>query len=132
MVGIMRLFILAGIAFASAAWAQSADPTRPPANWMAPLDGASADGSGHADALRLQSVLMPHGGRPVAVIGGKTVVLGGKVGGATLIRLNEHEAVLQGADGVTRLYLTPDVQKQMIVMPAAGKAGKSGHVKGLP
>jgi MSHA biogenesis protein MshK len=112
--------------------AQSADPTRPPANWMAQAEGAVDGGDGAAGALRLQSVLMPQGGRPVAVIGGKTVVLGGKLGGATLVRLNEREAVLQGADGVTHLYLTPDVQKQMIMTPAAGKAAKAGQVKGLP
>lgn len=132
MAGLMRLLILACIAFCSAAHAQSADPTRPPANWLAPQEGAAGDGDGNAGGLRLQSVLMPQGGRPVAVIGGKTVPLGGKLGGATLIRLNEREAVLQGVDGVTHLYLTPDVQKQMIVMPAAGKAAKSGQVKGLP
>lgn len=132
MVGVMRLLALACIAFGSAAFAQSADPTRPPANWMAPAEGAATGGDGTAGGLRLQSVLMPQGGKPVAVIGGKTVVLGGKLGGATLVRLNEREAVLQGADGVTHLYLTPDVQKQMIVMPAVGKTAKSGQVKGLP
>lgn len=132
MVGAMRLFVLLGIAFCPAVMAQSADPTRPPANWMAQAEGAVDGGDGAAGALRLQSVLMPQGGRPVAVIGGKTVVLGGKLGGATLVRLNEREAVLQGADGVTHLYLTPDVQKHMIVTPAAGKAAKAGQVKGLP
>lgn len=128
----MRLLALACIAFGSAAFAQSADPTRPPASWMAPAEGVATGGDGMAGGLRLQSVLMPQGGKPVAVIGGKTVVLGGKLGGATLVRLNEREAVLQGADGVTHLYLTPDVQKQMIVMPAVGKTAKSGQVKGLP
>lgn len=128
----MRLLVLACIAFSSLACAQSADPTRPPANWLAPPEGGASAGDGMAGGLRLQSVLMPHSGKPVAVIGGKTVALGGKLGGATLVRLNEREAVLQGADGVTHLYLTPDVQKQMIVMPAAGKTAKSGQVKGLP
>jgi MSHA biogenesis protein MshK len=66
------------------------------------------------------------------VIGGKTVALGGQVGAATLVRLNEREAVLQGADGVTHLYLTPDVEKQMIETPKPRKTGKSGLVKGLP
>lgn len=123
----MRLTVLALLVFTSAALAQSADPTRPPANWLAPMDGQTQSGDG--GGMRLQSVLMRQGGRPVAVIGGKTVTLGGKIGEATLVRLNEGEAVLQGADGVTHLYLTPDVQKQMIVMP---KPRKAGHVKGLP
>ena len=128
----MRLLALILLVFAPLAVAQTADPTRPPANWVAPADGSETANDASAAGLRLQSVLMPQGGRPVAVIGGKTVALGGKVGGATLIRLNEREAVLQGADGTTRLYLTPDVQKQMIVTPNAGKSAKSGQVKGLP
>lgn len=132
MVGAMRPIALVFLALCSAAHGQSADPTRPPANWMVPAEGAGENAEAGEGGLRLQSVLMPQGGRPVAVIGGKTVALGGKVGGATLIRLNEREAVLQGADGITRLYLTPDVQKQMIVTPAAGKTAKSGQVKGLP
>lgn len=132
MVGAMRLIVLAMLFFASSSFAQSADPTRPPANWFSPIEGGGAVGDGTSGGLRLQSVLMPQGGKPVAVIGGKMVALGGRIDGATLIRLNEHEAVLQGTDGVTHLYLTPDVQKQMIVMPNARKATKAGQVKGLP
>jgi len=66
------------------------------------------------------------------VIGGKTVALGDSIGGAKLVRLNEREAVLQGADGVTHLYLTPDVEKRMIVTPGSRKAGKPGPAKDLP
>jgi len=127
----MKLIAMLFLVFSSATYAQSSDPTRPPANWMVPVEGAGENADAGTGGLRLQSVLMPQGGKPVAVIGGKTVTLGGKLGGATLIRLNEREAVLQGVDGITRLYLTPDVQKQMIVTPAA-KAAKSGQAKGLP
>ncbi|MDP2881521.1 MAG: hypothetical protein Q8N89_08075 [Azonexus sp.] len=128
----MRLMTLALFAVTSTAMAQSADPTRPPAAWLTPVDDAARAAGDAAGGLRLQSVLMPQGGRPVAVIGGKTVALGGRVGGATLVRLNEREAVLQGADGVTHLYLTPDVEKQMIETPKPRKTGKTGPVKGLP
>jgi MSHA biogenesis protein MshK len=127
----MRLIALALFVVTTSALAQSADPTRPPAAWLSPVGEASPAGEA-AGGLRLQSVKMPVGGRPVAVIGGKTVVLGGSLGGATLVRLNEREAVLQGVDGVTHLYLTPDVEKQMIEMPKPRKKGKSGPVKGLP
>ncbi|MDE2440333.1 MAG: MSHA biogenesis protein MshK [Betaproteobacteria bacterium] len=123
----MRLIALALLVSSPVAFAQSADPTRPPANWVAPTESATQSGDG--GSMRLQSVLMPQGGKPVAVISGKTVILGGKVGEATLVRLNEREAVLQGVDGVTHLYLTPDVEKQMIVMPGTRKAGQ---LKGLP
>lgn len=131
MVDPMRLLALALVAISTSALAQSADPTRPPAAWLAPANDARPDGDA-GGGLRLQSVKMPVGGRPVAVIGGKTVALGGHVGEATLVRLNEREAILQGADGVTHLYLTPDVEKQMIETPKPRKAGKSGPVKGLP
>jgi MSHA biogenesis protein MshK len=127
----MRLLLLAFALLASTAHGQTADPTRPPASWLNAADDA-APGAEAAAGFRLQSVLLPQGGRPVAVIGGKTVALGGNVGGATLVRLTEREAVLQGADGVTHLYLTPDVEKQMIVTPKSRKAGKSGPAKDLP
>ena len=131
MVDPMRLILLALLAISGSAMAQSADPTRPPAAWLAPVSDVRPDGE-PAGGLRLQSVKMPVGGRPVAVIGGKTVPLGGQVGGAILVRLNEREAILQGVDGVTHLYLTPDVEKQMIETPKARKSGKPGPVKGLP
>lgn len=127
----MKLILLAIACFSTVAKAQVADPTRPPAAMLSSGGDASAGGEG-APALRLQSVLLPHGGRPVAVIGGRTIALGDSVGGAKLVRLNEREAVLQGADGVTHLYLTPDVEKQMIVTPKPRKAGKSGTAKDLP
>jgi MSHA biogenesis protein MshK len=127
----MRLIFLAWLAFVSSAYAQSNDPTRPPAAWInAPEPGAA--GADAATGSRLQSVLYRPGGRSVAIIGGKTVALGEQVGGARLVRVNEREAVLQGADGVTHLYLTPDVEKQMIVTPKSRKAGKAGPVKDLP
>ena len=123
--------MLAMLFIAAVAQAQTADPTRPPAAWLSPVADARP-GSEGAGPLRLQSVLMRQGGRPVAVIGGKAVALGGHVDGATLVRLNEREAVLQGTDGVTHLYLTPDVEKQMIDTPKPRKTRKSGQVKGLP
>lgn len=133
MADLVRLFGLALLAVVSSAQAQIADPTRPPAAWLAPAPASDAlPGAEGSGGLRLQSVLMRPGGRPVAVIGGKTVTLGGHVGRAKLVRLNEREAVLQGADGVTHLYLTPNVEKQMIDTPKPRQTGKSGPVKGLP
>ncbi|RIX46935.1 MAG: hypothetical protein D3M94_09550 [Rhodocyclales bacterium GT-UBC] len=111
-----------------AAWADS-DPTRPPATWLMQPGG---EGDGSADPFRLQSVLWPQQGKPVAIIGGQVVQIGGKVGGSTLVKLSEHDAVLRGADGITRLYLTPDVEKQMIVAPGLYRKGKSGQGKDLP
>lgn len=131
MVGPMRLISLLLACFSAVAQAQMADPTRPPAAMLA-MGGDASPGAEAAAVSRLQSVLLPQGGRPVAVIGGKTVALGDSIGGAKLVRLNEREAVLQGADGVTHLYLTPDVEKRMIVTPGSRKAGKPGPAKDLP
>jgi MSHA biogenesis protein MshK len=127
----MKLIPLALLCLSAVVQAQTADPTRPPTAMLATGSDASPGGEG-ASVLRLQSVLLPQGGKPVAVIGGKTVALGDSVGGAKLVRLNEREAVLQGADGVTHLYLTPDVEKRMIVTPTTRKTGKSGPAKDLP
>jgi MSHA biogenesis protein MshK len=127
----MRLLGILVLLCASSAMAQGADPTKPPVAWLTPSD-STVPGQADSGAMRLQSVKIPQRGKPVAVIGGKTVVLGERVGEARLIRLSEREAVLQGADGVTHLYLTPEVEKQMIATPQSRKAGKSGHVKGMP
>lgn len=105
----------------------AADPTQPPAVWGSlSTDTAAADETG---GLRLQSVMIPQRGRSVAVIGGVTVALGGQFGEAKLIRLSEREAVLEGPDGVTHLYLTPNVDKQMMVTPGVRKTHKTGQGK---
>ncbi|HEX6735650.1 MAG TPA: hypothetical protein VF096_12635 [Azonexus sp.] len=116
----MRRLVLLTLGLLLAGGALAADPTRPPEAWLQP--GAATAGS--EGGLRLQSVLLPQRGRPLAIIGGQTVPLGGRYGDATLVRVSEREAVLQGPDGVVRLYLTPDVDKRMIV-PAAGNKART-------
>lgn len=107
------------------ALALAGDPTRPPEDWGRP----AADKGEAAGSLRLQSVLLPQqGGRPVAVIGGRTVALGGRLGEMTLVSLDEHKAVLRGPEGLLQLFLTPDVDKQTI-SPPPRKAAASGKVK---
>ena len=87
-----------------------ADPTRPPPGIE------SGVVQPEAGAALLQSVLIPKKGRPLAVIGGQTVPLGGKYGESTLVRVSEREVVLEGADGVERLLLTPAVEKKDIAI----------------
>jgi MSHA biogenesis protein MshK len=126
----LSFLLLAGLSLPAGSVLAAADPTRPPAAWLD--QPGTAQAGGNADGgLRLQSVLMPQHGKPVAIIGGKTVTVGGRVGEARLVSLTEREAVLQGADGVTRLYLTPDVKKQMIVPPASRSGSRAGHGKDL-
>lgn len=120
--------LLAGLLAAPAAFALD-DPTRPPAAWANPGEAAAPAGDG---GPRLKSVLWPQRGQPLAIIDGQTVPLGGRVGEARLVRLSEREAVLSGPEGVTRLYLTPDVEKQMIATPGARGKGKTGAGKDLP
>lgn len=123
--------LLAGLSMQAGSTFAAADPTRPPAVWLDQA-GATQPGASESDGgLRLQSVLLPQRGKPVAVIGGKTVTVGGRVGDARLVSLTEREAVLQGPDGVTHLYLTPDVKKQMIVPPASRSGSRAGHGKDL-
>ncbi|MEO8410964.1 MAG: hypothetical protein ABI478_10365, partial [Propionivibrio sp.] len=76
----------------------------------------------------LQSVVIPVKGRPVAVISGQQVMLGGRYGESRLIRLSESEAVLQGPAGVEHLPLTAAATKTPIVSktPAARRARRRG------
>lgn len=96
-----------------------ADPTRPPA--AALMVGG---GMGESPGGRLSSIVLPKQGRATAVIDGQVVRLGERVGGARLLRLTESEAVLEGPEGVERLYLTPDVDKKMNANKAASRRKK--------
>ena len=119
--------LLGGAGLSSVTLAQSAaatlpDPTRPPAAFYEP-----ADLSGEAGEITgpvLQSVVIPAKGRPIAVIGGQEVRLGGRYGDNRLIRLTEREAVLEGPEGTLRLPLTPGIEKTNITTksPAARRA----------
>ncbi|OIR07185.1 hypothetical protein GALL_107740 [mine drainage metagenome] len=91
-----------------------ADPTRPPAP-----AGAVAPGAAMAPATGgLQTVIRRPGRRPLAVIDGSTVALGGKLGERTLVRLSDTEAVLQGPGGREVLRLTPGAEKKPPTPPA--------------
>ena len=105
----MKNLLLSFSLFPLMALAQAGDPTRPPASWLNPESSVTGEAAGP----RLQSVLLPERGRPVATISGKNVPLGGEFEGAKLISIQEHVVVLRGPEGVTRLYMTPDVEKKM-------------------
>lgn len=122
---LMRCLVL--LCFALPAFAQSglADPTRPP-----PGMAADSAGTDEASAPVLQSVMLPKKGKPVAIIGGQQVSLGGKYGDSRLIALSEREAVLQGPGGIERLLLTPGIEKTPII--AKTPAAKRAQSKGKP
>ena len=89
------------------------DPTRPPAGVFESTDSGELAGE-KAGGRVLQSVLIPRHGKPMAVIDGQTVRLGQRFGEARLIQVSEHEAVLDGPQGVERLQLTPGIEKANI------------------
>ena len=89
------------------------DPTRPPAGVLDSADAGGMAGE-NAGGPVLQSVLIPRQGKPLAVIDGQTVRLGQRFGEARLIRVNEHEVVLDGPQGVERLQLTPGIEKAAV------------------
>ncbi len=121
---ILRIFVLC---FALPATAQSVltDPTRPPLGMSG--DANAVIGAG---GPVLQSVIIPKKGKPMAVIGGQQVLLGGMYGDSRLISLTEKEAVLEGPTGVERLGLTPGVGKVNITVKTP--VAKSEQSRGKP
>ena len=82
------------------------DPTRPP-----PGLGAIASHAGGDDALVLESVLISDASRS-AIISGKHVMLGGRIGSARLVKVNEGAVVLVIGGTQRRLELYPGVHKR--------------------
>lgn len=102
-----RCVVLASalLALATGVFAQAlADPTRPPD--AAPVLGSAA--SGGAARPQLQSVLISNqpGGRRLAVIDGRSVRAGDKVGGAVVVSIGEASVVLRRGKTLETLRLT--------------------------
>jgi MoxR-like ATPase len=98
--------------FAARAQSGLVDPTRPPALGDRELAGASASRS-----PRVQSVLISSA-RKLAVIDGRTVELGERVDGATLVAISETGVTLKRGEQLQQLRLYPNVQRQ----PVEGEA----------
>jgi MSHA biogenesis protein MshK len=88
--------LLAACAVGSAAASAQAlqDPTRPPANLLAPAAGVGSASAGGAP--RLQTILIGRapGGRHLAVIDGETVRPGDSFRGARVARIADNEVEL--------------------------------------
>jgi MSHA biogenesis protein MshK len=99
------------------------DPTRPPHGAVVAPGGvaAGADPAGDDEepAPVLSSIMIPAGGKPLAVIDGKVVRVGDTVGEAKVVRITETGVVLKGAQGTETLRMTPGVEKKMIRNAAA-------------
>lgn len=112
----LALWTLAGTVHA-----QFADPTRPPAELTAPA--ANAGGAG-APAVtpgqpRVQSILVSlrPGGRRVAVVDGKTVRQGDRVGSAVVAIINSTEVILKRGSQTQTLKLFRPAPRSMTVQP---------------
>lgn len=90
--------------------ASLSDPTRPPTTIIEPVNPTTAT-EGAPPTNGLQSIILGKGRKPMALINGVTVEIGGKVGDATLVKISESAVVLKGPAGRETLYLTPGVEK---------------------
>jgi MSHA biogenesis protein MshK len=84
------------------------DPTRPPA---ASATATQPAGEAPSAGARLQSVLISPA-RTLAVIDGKSVPLGGRIGGATLVSVSETGVTLRRGAQLEILKLHPNVQRR--------------------
>jgi MSHA biogenesis protein MshK len=91
------------------------DPTRPPAGIYSSETTENAAVSGPV----LQSVMISPTQRS-AIIGGKTVNLGGTYGDARIIKITEGEVVLRSASGTETLRMYPDVSIKPIESASSG------------
>lgn len=103
--------ILATVAIGAAAAEILQDPTRPPASLFAAAEGDAATVAATNSAYVLQSVLIG-AGRRSAIIGGRQLAIGERLGGYTLVRIAETEVLLQGPEGSRTLKLFPGVDKR--------------------
>jgi MSHA biogenesis protein MshK len=99
----IMLLVLAGWAHAQGL----PDPTRPPVLVEGEATATPAPSG-------LQSIIHRKGGKSAAVINGRYVELGGKVGDATLTRINEDSVELRSASGRETMYLTPGIGKKKV------------------
>jgi MSHA biogenesis protein MshK len=100
-----RLMIVLGLLAASSAFAQGlSDPTRPPS--ASPSIQNTTD-----EVSRLQSVLISPG-RKLAVIDGRTVALGERVGDATVVAIAPAQVILQRGGSYQTLKLHPGIEKK--------------------
>jgi MSHA biogenesis protein MshK len=100
------------------------DPTQPPAS----LYSEAGEGQEVVSVPVLQSVMIGPQYR-AAIINGEKILLGKKYQQATLIRLNEHEAVLQNTDMTTQTLLIDYTIEKKIVLPVASPSATKIKVK---
>jgi len=83
------------------------DPTRPPREIL----GGGASAAEPVGNPSPAQVVIVSKDRRQATINGKTVVLGGRYGNATLVRVSDEELVLQRPEGTETIKLYSSVQR---------------------
>jgi MSHA biogenesis protein MshK len=108
MISVWRtIFALTAAFAAGAGYAQAVqDPMRPPA-FTAPIGGDSAGTP--APGLVLQSTLLSHG-RRIAMIDGKPMKVGDKIGGARIVAIDPSSVTLREGETTRVLELFQGVQ----------------------
>lgn len=103
------------------------DPTRPAVSLEAGDGAAGAEGQWEPDQTGGLRLIIIQKNRRAAIIDGKTVELGGKVGDAKLVEVNEGNVVLQGTQGRQVMTLFPRVKmsKQAAASAVAKAPGKT-------
>ena len=113
----LTLILLVGGVTAVFAQQGLPDPTRPSVGGELGSGTPTPQGG-----TMLQSVILPKHGKPLAIIDGKRVAKGDKVGDAEVMRITETEVVLKGPEGIRTLKIAPDVEKR----PSAKSTAKRG------
>ncbi len=115
--------LLAGLAASALALAQGADPMRPP-------EGAGTDGGSVAPAAQsgVQTVIVRPQGKSVAVINGKQVSVGDRLGDKRVVKISEREIVLNGDSGREVIKVMPAMEK-IPVKPASGAKALTGGTR---
>lgn len=105
------LGMLVALTLSAGAFAETlTDPTRPPAAFI--HASASAPAAGLAVASPVLQSVMISSQRRVATISGQVVMVGDKVGEATVARIGENEVVLRRGKALETLKLFPVADKR--------------------
>ena len=111
------------------------DPTRPAVSLEVVEPSSGSEGQTELNQAQGLRLIIIQKNRRAAIIDGKTIELGGKVGDARLIEVNEGSVVLQGAQGRQVLTLFPRVkmtkpQGATLLPTAVAPAGKIAAMPG--
>jgi hypothetical protein len=125
----LTLIALAGLVAAVAGAGVAADtlpdPTRPPSFLFEAPGAAATAAEGAGSGYVLQSVLIGPGRRS-AIISGRQMGVGDRMGDFTVVRIDDTEVLLRGAEGAHTLKLFPGVDKRA-AQTAEGAPGNGLH-----